>query len=798
MKRQLCALTLAATMVLVGTPAAAQEVGAGPIDCPQVRPVGALSPGDVGQGYTVSRSTVPEPFDVEIVDVLADGIAPGVPLIVVEADSPEIDRVGGIWAGMSGSPVYVDGQLIGAIGYGFSTGPSKLGGVTPAEAMLAVPGRPNLPPPPAPAGVRMTADVRNLAVAEHGVARSAAGTMQPLRVPVRLSGSSGPKFDQVARRFEREHPGTMVLRGTGAAGAAEPTTITAGGNIGVSLAYGDYTAAGVGTVTTVCDGVVTAFGHPLLYDGATRLGLHGASAVRIVDDPTEGGYKLANVTGPVGTIDQDRLAAVAGRLGVLPPTTAIRTTITDRQTGTVTEGRTDAVYPDDLFGAVLSHGWINFDQKAFDDPYVAGTADVSWTIRGIRADGASFSVTGANRHASRGDLSTEALIDVAAAAAELHDNEFEEVRITDVDYTATAGAPYTALSIVARNITVSVDGGAFLPATGELDLLPGSQLRVRVPLRQFRGATETVTVTLEVPDGLEGFGVISVSGGSSVEDPFECEYDPEACAVDADSFPGLLDALADRDRNDELVVSLTLFPEDLDGEVDDVVEVARETRRLADVVTGYAELPVLVFGDGWDGGEPACSDELTLPFVDVDPSSPHAGSVACAAELGLTGGISTDPPRFGPARPVTRGQAASFLVRALDLGAMPLPEAGAPRFADVVGSPHADSIERLAAAGIVRGRTTTRFDAQSPVTREQMATLLVGSLSYLLGTPVVAEDGPYFDDVSGVHAANVDAAFEAGLVFGRDDGTFRPSASTRRDQMASLLVRFLETSTAVG
>jgi hypothetical protein len=790
-------------MVLATAPVAAEEVGlegaaVGPIDCPAVRPVGSLSPGDVGEGYTVSRGTEPEPFEVEIVDVLADALAPGVPLIVVEVDSPEIDRVGGIWAGMSGSPVYVDGQLIGAVAYGFSLGPSKLGGVTPASAMLAVPGRPTLPPPPGPARVRLPDDVRELAATEHGISRSASGSMQPLRVPVRLSAPSGAKFDQVARAFEREHPGTVVLRGAGSGTAAAPTDIVAGGNIGVSLAYGDYTAVGVGTATTVCGEVVTAFGHPMLYAGATRLGMHGASAVRVVDDPTLGGYKLANVTGPVGTIEQDRLAAVAGRLGVLPPTTAIRTAITDRQTGTVTEGRTDAVFADDLFGAVLVHGWVNYDQRVFDDLYVAGTSQVRWTIRGVRSGGASFAVTRENRHASLDDLSTESLVEVASAAADLHANPFEEVRITEVTYEATAGAPYTALRIAPDGLTVSVDGGPFQSAGGELELLPGSEVRVRVPLRRYRGATQTVTATLTVPDDAEGFGAITVTGGAVWEDPYECFFDPSACAPEAASFADLLAQLAQRERNDDLVVSLSLYPEEFEGDLEQAPEVVREARRLDDVVTGYAEVPVLVLGDEWNGGGTSCPEEVDSPFVDVDPTSPHAASVACAAALGLTAGVSVDPPRFAPARAVTRGQAASFLVRALDLGPMPLPDAGAPRFADVVGSPHADSVERLAAAGIVRGRTATRFDPQAPVTREQMATLLVGAMSYLVGTPIVADDGPYFSDVAGVHAGNVDAAFELGLVFGRDDGTFRPLASTRRDQMASLLVRFLDASMVAG
>jgi hypothetical protein len=806
MKRRVSAAVCAlvgAALVVPTAPVAAQP--AGPIACPEVRPTSALSPGDTGVGYTVGRGTTPEPFEVEIVDVMANGLAPGVPLIVVDVDSPEIDRVGGIWAGMSGSPVYIDGQLVGAVSYGFSLGPSKLGGVTPAAAMLAVPDRPTLPPPPAPTSVSTSSRVRAHAVAEHGLSRSAAGSMRPLEVPVRLSGPGGSKFDRAARAFEEAHPGTRVVRGSGAAAAPAPTEIVAGGNIGVSLAYGDFTAVGVGTATTVCGDVVTAFGHPMLYDGATRLGMHAASAIRIVDDPTLTPYKLANVvTEPVGTIDQDRLAAVAGRVGVLPPTTAITTAITSRDTSRTTTGRTDAIYPDDLFGAVMIHGWINYDFDVFDDYFFAGTSQVAWTIRGIRGNGAPFSVTRQNRHASRGDLSTESLNEVAAAAQSLHGNDLEEVRITEVDYQADAGAGYRALDILGSRVTASVAGGPYTSAREGVELVPGEDVKVRIPMRRFRAGEETVTVTLEVPDDAEGFGAISVSGGGGggeEMDPFECLFFPEACGAEADSFEDLLEDLRTRPRNDDLVVSLTLFPEsEFEDEeaFSETPTLVTTTRRLADVVTGFAEFPAYVPGD--DGGEfGLCEEELPNVFVDVDPSSTHAQSIACAADLGLTGGVSADPPRFAPGRAVTRGQAASFLVRALDLvGTKELPEVGRPRFTDAVGSPHADSIERLAAAGIVRGRTTSRFDPQAPVTREQMATLLIGSLGWATDEAIVPEDGPYFDDVSGVHARNVDAAFERGLIFGRADGTFNPAASTRRDQMATLLVRFVGSLLAVG
>jgi hypothetical protein len=792
----LCAI-VGATSVAVA-PAAAQE--GGPIACPTVLPVESVAPGTEGVGYTVARGVDPEPFDVEVVDVLRDAIAPGVPLIVVEVDSPELDRVGGIWAGMSGSPVYVDDQLIGAVAYGFSAGPSKLGGVTPAAAMLDVPTRPTLPPPPgaAPAEVRMPAEVRSLATAEHGVSAAAARSMQQLEVPVRLSGPTGAKFDRAAAAFEAKHPGTSVVRGAAAAAdpAAEPVPVVPGGNLAVSLAYGDVSAIGVGTATTVCGDVVTGFGHPMLFDGATRLGMHGAAAVRVVDDPTFGPYKLANATAPIGTIEQDRLAAVSGRIGVAPLTTAVTSTITDRDSGRTVAGRTDLVHPGSVLEAVLFHGWVNYDSRALDDMFFSGTSLVSWTISGVRADGSPFAVTREDRHASDDDLSSESLFDVAFAAYGVHTNPFEEVRITGVDYTASAGSPYRTDRIVGRELTASVDGGPF--ERGPLELEPGSEVVARVTLQRFRGGTRTVDLALEVPDDAVGWGHLEVSGGGAgdQEDPLECLLFPEWCeGPSASSLDALLDDIATGPRNDDLVARLVLEPDEFEDEDSGAGEtVATVTRRLDEVVTGSAALEVAVAGDDdWTW----CDPDAPLPFVDVDPRSVHADNIACAADLAITDGVSLDPPRFAPGRTVTRAQAATFLVRTLETTGAELPEVSRPRFTDVRGSVHADNVERLAAAGIVRGRTETRFAPNEPVTRAQVATMLVASLEWATGERFVG-DGSVFPDVGAgsVHARNIGAAADLGLMIGDRDGLFRPNQGTRRDQAATVLVRTLDTLTS--
>ena len=114
-----------------------------------------------GQGLTVVRGATPQPFAVEVLGVLEDGIGAGRDMIIIEvSDLPGrevISAGGGIWAGMSGSPVYINGQLLGAVAYGFSAAPSPIGGVTPAADMLDLLDLPNPAGPQAgglPGGAR--------------------------------------------------------------------------------------------------------------------------------------------------------------------------------------------------------------------------------------------------------------------------------------------------------------------------------------------------------------------------------------------------------------------------------------------------------------------------------------------------------------------------------------------------------------------------------------------------------------------------------------------------------------------
>lgn len=180
-------------------------------------------------------------------------------------------------------------------------------------------------------------------------------------------------------------------------------------------------------------------------------------------------------------------------------------------------------------------------------------------------------------------------------------------------------------------------------------------------------------------------------------------------------------------------------------------------------------------------------------YTDVDDESAHREAIECAVHAGIARGTQEEPPRFSPGDAVTRGQMASFIARALRTAGAELPEAGESPFSDTEGSVHEPAIAALAEVDIVEGVTEDRFEPQSAVRRDQIATFLIRTAEFATGQTVDPVEQGHFEDVSaGVHAEHVDAAFELGLVLGSGEGQFRPGARTRRDQMASMVVRSLD------
>lgn len=596
-----CLSALAAGVLAAPAPAAPPTVPLPP--CADTVTPDQLTVGQDAIGFTVSQGSTVDSFDVKILGVLRSGVAPGRDLIVVDASGPAIDQGGGIWFGMSGSPVYtLDGQLIGAIAYGFST-TSSIAGVTPADPdMLRVLDQPQArssgsvaPRSHPPGKVRLLDRVRARIARRERVKTSAVDTdMAQLQVPVSLSGLTTTRRRMLRRAAIDAHLPFFVPNVAGSSGSAKAGsfgTVAPGDSFAAVASYGDLTFAGIGTATYVCDGKALAFGHPFNLSGPTVFGASAATAFGIVTDPLFGPYKLAAVTDPLGVVDQDRLAGIRTQLGSPIRTVPITQDTTSLDTGlSRTGGETDVVRGVEVGfeGSVPFLAWMhsisNID--AVFDQVSGGGSRISWTIRGIkRPSGGHWKLARSNRWVSKSDISVASTSELLFTLIALDSQRLARIKFTGVDARVEVTERINKLTI--RKVLWSTHGSRYRPAR-RLRVDPGQRISARVRMRASAGGgAKTASMKFRVPRRAGRVGLVTIGGGDSGRgaDPL-CVLE-HACGgrAKAKSFADLLAKLRHRPHNSDLV-----------GELDAGRRAERVIRHQRQVVDGRSRLLLLIGG----------------------------------------------------------------------------------------------------------------------------------------------------------------------------------------------------------
>jgi hypothetical protein len=303
-------LFLLAAALLLAARAAAQ-----PADAP-VMPLDELRPGMKGEVWTVFRGTASESFAVVVTGVLRNALGPGKSMILCELTDPRVQSMGAV-AGMSGSPLYIDGRIAGVLSYQIQRFETvRYAGFTPIADMLEVSALPAALPAPAstlPIPVKSGRDGRAAPRAAGG------GDFQPFRPVFALGGVAPSVLEIMAPHFEAIGLNAVALGGTlaPAAGPVRPAELRPGGVVAAALAVGDITLAAGGTVSHVQDGRVLAFGHPLMTLGATEVPMAEAEIVTILPSSLNS-VKVSNTGRVIGTFSQDRLSGVYGEIGREP------------------------------------------------------------------------------------------------------------------------------------------------------------------------------------------------------------------------------------------------------------------------------------------------------------------------------------------------------------------------------------------------------------------------------------------------------------------------------------------------
>jgi hypothetical protein len=332
-------LALFSIILLVSTNLFAQYQPAADVKArPEIYPVSELREGMRGTARTVFRGSKSEEFNVEILGVVPNWIGPKQDMIVGRLSGANAERTF-VFAGMSGSPVYIDGKLVGAISYSFPFAKEPICGITPFEQMSSIMEQaiaekgPSAPPrtftyaeigasiwrpsfneiAKNPVASGFAADSRLMAVAGQ--------TFIPISTPLYFSGVSQQTLDTFAPQLMRA--GIMPVAAAGGTSRIAPmkpftaTTLLGGDSVMVALARGDVQIAAAGTVTLRDGEKIYAFGHPFFGLGSANLPMSESHVVTVIPNANNS-FKLAVSDATVGAMTQDRATAIYGKLGESP------------------------------------------------------------------------------------------------------------------------------------------------------------------------------------------------------------------------------------------------------------------------------------------------------------------------------------------------------------------------------------------------------------------------------------------------------------------------------------------------
>ncbi|HSQ23557.1 MAG TPA: SpoIVB peptidase S55 domain-containing protein [Pyrinomonadaceae bacterium] len=298
-----------------------------------------LKPGMKGVARTVFSGSEPQEFGLEILGVLNGYTGPRQSTIIAKLNGPNVDRTG-VFAGMSGSPVFIDNKLVGAIAYSFPFSKEPICGITPIKQMIDIfeqgkekpkatearavsfsslaraDWKPSLPKQSVTATSLIAPVSSNSALAP-----LMGQQIQPIATPVVFSGIKQETLSLFTTQLTES--GLLPVSGVGGAAPITPlesfdaNTLVPGASVTVQLARGDYSIAAAGTVTYRDGERIYAFGHPFLSLGSADMPMTESSVVIVIPN-TFNSFKLAVPGRMVGAISQDRATGVFGELGRAP------------------------------------------------------------------------------------------------------------------------------------------------------------------------------------------------------------------------------------------------------------------------------------------------------------------------------------------------------------------------------------------------------------------------------------------------------------------------------------------------
>lgn len=491
----------------------------------QLMAIDEIKPGMTGIGKTVVQGTAIENFDVEVLSVMKQKGLTG-DKVLVRVSGNVIDKTGGIAAGMSGSPVYIDGKLIGAIAYGWSLTDRRIGMVTPIYDMLKL-------------GELNAADAEN-----EVLPIETKGDLQAISTPLMVSGLGQRAVEKLTEYLK---PFNLMPVITGAAeGAAKQTELEPGSAMGVQLMRGDIDMTAVGTVTYRDGDNILGFGHPFLKRGGVGYFLTTAYIHQTIPS-LDTSFKLGVSLDLAGTINQDRSNGILGKIGTYPHNIPLRVRVKDLDTNRENELFVQVIQDEQLSPSLVTTAALQAIEQTLDRTGL-GTSWVRMEILGRNLPGDKYIRENMFFHPA--DIGAGSLGELLEGLAVILNNPFNPVEIMDVKLDV----------VVEKEVRIARIEQA---QTQKTTVKPGDTIPICVTLKPFRGEAIQETLNFTIPaHQAPGTMALALRGGGSPPPLQKLLAQLGAQETRGEKPKNLHDYLKElmqRDRNNELVAEIVPF-----------------------------------------------------------------------------------------------------------------------------------------------------------------------------------------------------------------------------------------------
>ena len=517
-------------------------------------PIEEIRPGMIGIGRTVFQGTEQQEFKAHILGILRNTIGPRRNMILAKLQGGPLENTGVI-AGMSGSPIYIDGRLIGAVAYSlgaFSKEP--IAGITPIGEMIqsstlpssrSTSQTPLLELPVTQAGLtqalqdlsrrtRPFADrLNDLHVS--GITTTEGqqlGTMlRPIATPLAIGGFSSDLANLVAAAFGEHGFSPVVTSLSPQTQPASTNVLKAGDAVGVSLIRGDMELAATGTVTYIDGNRVYAFGHPFYNLGPTEFPMTKAHVFTVLPSFSSS-VKISSAGESIGTFQQDRATAIAGTLGQSPSLIPIHLSLNSAQGNRQFKFE---IVNDQLFTPLLTYLSILNTLRAYERELGTATFTIKGTVQVKNYENIEF------ENVFTGDsASVETATYIAAPVAFLVKNKFSPVQLEKI----------TLKVISTEQLKKATLERAWL---NDIRFRPGQTVELKILIRTYRGESIIRTLPIDIPWNASGAISILVSDGANLT---RLERHQMRGSAEPKSLIQTIRALQNIRRNDILYVRL--------------------------------------------------------------------------------------------------------------------------------------------------------------------------------------------------------------------------------------------------